>query len=164
MKLCNWWRGLADSKRHSLQAVDKLLCKWCRTLPLPAMVTRYTVFLAGAAPHKSGWCRYQSRFNNSIKRVLICDICYKQIHVRKQISIMCNRIEHWGHLRSSSIRQAQDTYTWTCHLHWESRLTTHTDITPRHPSRHWSKQWVTTTTTRGSAVMKNICYCQDNCS
>ena len=73
------------------------------------------------------------------KRVWICDICYKQIHVRKQISIRCNRIEHWVHLRCAGIRQAQYTDTWTCHLHRESRLITHTDITPPHPSRHWSK-------------------------
>ena len=32
------------------------------------------------------------------KRVWICDTYYKQIHVRKQISIRCNRIEHWVHL------------------------------------------------------------------
>ena len=51
------------------------------------------------------------------KRVWICDICYKQIHVRKQISIRCNRIEHWVHLRCAGIRQAQYTDTWTCHLH-----------------------------------------------
>ena len=31
------------------------------------------------------------------KKVWICDICHKQIHVRKQISIRCNRIEHWVH-------------------------------------------------------------------
>ena len=64
------------------------------------------------------------------KRVWICDICYKQIHVRKQISIRCNRIEHWVHLRYAGIRQAQYTDTRTCHLHRESRLTTHTYITP----------------------------------
>ena len=34
------------------------------------------------------------------KQVWICDICHQQIHGRKQISIMCNRIEHWVHLRS----------------------------------------------------------------
>ena len=28
------------------------------------------------------------------KQVWICDICYRQIQVRKQISIRCNRIEH----------------------------------------------------------------------
>ena len=72
----------------------------------------------------------------SQKRVWICDIGYKQIHVRKQISLRCNRIEHWVHLRCAGIRQAQ--YTYTCHLHRESRLAPHTDITPPHPSRPWS--------------------------
>ena len=33
------------------------------------------------------------------KQVWICDICHRQIQVRKQISIRCNRIEHWVHLR-----------------------------------------------------------------
>ena len=73
------------------------------------------------------------------KKVWICDICHKQIHVRKQISIRCNRIEHWVHLRCAGIRQAQYTDTWTCHLHRESRLTPHTDITPPHRSRPLSK-------------------------
>ena len=41
------------------------------------------------------------------KRVWICDICYKQIHVRKQISIRCNMIEHWVHLRCAGTRQTQ---------------------------------------------------------
>ena len=74
------------------------------------------------------------------KRVWICDICYKQIHVKKQISIRCNRIEHWVHLRCAGICQTQYSDTWTCHLlHRESRLTTHTYITPPHPSRPWFK-------------------------
>ena len=73
------------------------------------------------------------------KKVWICAICHKQIHVRKQIFIRCNRIEHWVHLRYAGIRQAQYTDTWTCHLHRESRLTPHTDITPPHRSRPWSK-------------------------
>ena len=59
------------------------------------------------------------------KKVWICDICHKQIHVRKQISIRCNRIEHWVHLRCAGIRQAQYTDTWTCHLHRESTHTSH---------------------------------------
>ena len=50
------------------------------------------------------------------KQVWICDICHKQIHARKQISIRCNRIEHWVHLRCAGI-QAKYTDTWTCHLH-----------------------------------------------
>ena len=73
------------------------------------------------------------------KQVWICDMCHKQIHVRKQISIRCNSIEHWVHLRCAGVRQAQYIDTWTCHLHRESRLTPHTDITPPHLSRPWSK-------------------------
>ena len=65
----------------------------------------------------------------SNKRVWMCDICYKQIHVRKQISIRCNTIKHCVHLRCAGIRQAQYTDTWACHLHISSRLTTHTDNT-----------------------------------
>ena len=33
------------------------------------------------------------------KQVWICDICHKQIHGVKQMSIRCNRIEHWVHLK-----------------------------------------------------------------
>ena len=62
-----------------------------------------------------------------------------KIRVRKQISIRCNRIEHWVHLRCAGIRQEQYTDTWTCHLHRESRLTPHTDITQPHRSQPWSK-------------------------
>ena len=76
---------------------------------------------------------------NTHKQVWICDICHKQIHVRKQISIRCNGIEYWVHLRCAGIRQKQYTDTWTCHLHRESRLATHTDIKPPHPSRPSSK-------------------------
>ena len=64
------------------------------------------------------------------KRIWIGDICYKQIHVRKQISIRCNRIEHWVHLICAGISQEQYTDTWACHLHRESILITHIDITP----------------------------------
>ena len=61
------------------------------------------------------------------KKVWICDICHKQINIRKPISIRCNRIEHWVRLRCAGTHQAQYTDTWTCHLHRESRLTPHTD-------------------------------------
>ena len=44
-------------------------------------------------------------------------------------------IEHWVHLLCAGIRQAQYTDTWTCHIHREYRITSHTDITPPHPSR-----------------------------
>ena len=48
-------------------------------------------------------------------------------------------IEHWVHLRCAGIHQAQYTDTWTCPLHRESRLTPHTDMSPPHRSRPWSK-------------------------
>ena len=71
------------------------------------------------------------------KQICIWDICHKQIHGRKQIPIRCNRIEQWVHLRCAGIRLAQYTDTWTCHLHKDSRLITHTDIS--HSSRPCSK-------------------------
>ena len=67
-------------------------------------------------------------------------IYHKQIHGMKPISIRCNMIEYWWvHLRCAGIRLAHYTDTWTCHLHTKSKLTTHTDITPPHPSRHCFK-------------------------
>ena len=49
------------------------------------------------------------------KQVWICDICHKQIHGRKKISMMFYMIEHWEHLKCAGIRLAQYTDTWTCH-------------------------------------------------
>ena len=63
------------------------------------------------------------------KQVWICGICHRQIQVRKQISIRCNRIEHWVHQRCAGIRLAQYTDTWTCHQHRESILTIYIDFT-----------------------------------
>ena len=109
------------SKRHSGL---KLLCKLCRTSPPPAMGARFTVFWAFGP---AGWLALLLTKAGDVetnpgpttlnKKVWICDICHKQIHVRKQISIRCNRIEHWVHLICAGIRQAQYTDTWTCHLH-----------------------------------------------
>ena len=79
---------------------------------------------------KSGDVETNPGPTTSHKRVWICDICHKEIHVRKQISISFNMIEQWVHLRCASIRQSQYTDTWTCHLHRESGLTYHIDITP----------------------------------
>ena len=38
------------------------------------------------------------------KKVWISDICHKQIHVRKQLSIRGNTIEHWVHIRCAGIQ------------------------------------------------------------
>ena len=58
--------------------------------PSPAMVTGFTVFYF----IKAGDVETNPGPKNTHKQVWICDICHKQIHGRKQISIMCNRIEH----------------------------------------------------------------------
>ena len=110
--------------------------QWGTDLPFLSKPTMRSRWMAGAVPHKK--CDVEANPGPATlnKRVWICDICYKQMHVRKQISTRCNRIEHWVHLRCVSIRQAQYTDTWTCHLHRESRLTTHTDITPPDPPDH----------------------------
>ena len=56
------------------------------------------------------------------KKVWICDICYKQIHVRKQISIRCSRIEHWVHLRCAG----PNTLHRYLDLPYTQRIQTHT--------------------------------------
>ena len=114
-------------KRWSSHSGFKLLCKLCRTSPPPAMGARFTVFWACRSCGPAGWLALLLTQAGDVetnpgpttlnKKVWICDICHKQIHVRKQISIRCNRIEHWVHLRCAGIRQAQYTDTWTCHLH-----------------------------------------------
>ena len=114
-------------KRWSCHSGYKMLCKLCRNLPPPTMGARFTVFWACRPSGPAGWLALlliragdvetNPGPTTSHKRVWICDICYKQIHVRKQIPIMWNRIEHWEHLRCAGFRQAQYTDTWTCHLH-----------------------------------------------
>ena len=139
---------MSGSKRHSLQAVELsqrtlAAVQIVSNLPAPAMGARFTAFWAcrpcGPAGclalllTKAGDVETNPGPTTLNKQVWICDICHKQIHVRKQISIRCNVIEHTG------LRQTQYTDTWTCHLHRESRLTPHTYITPPHRSRPWSK-------------------------
>ena len=119
-------------KRWSCHSRYKLLCKLCRTHPPPAMGT-------GHADPLDGWrCSSYKRVMSrqiQVRQHHTNEFAFKQIHVRKQISIRCNGIEHWVHLRCAGIRQAQYTDTWTCHLHRESGLASHTDITPLNPCR-----------------------------
>ena len=108
-------------KRWSCHSGLKPLCKLCRTSPPPAMGARFTVFWACRPCGPDGWLALLLTKAGDVetnpgpttlnKKVWICDICHKQIHVRKQISIRCNRIEHWVHLRCAGIRQAQYTDT-----------------------------------------------------
>ena len=117
------------SKRHSLQAVE--LSRWIQTavqiVPKPpALSNGCPIYRFGTGRPcepagrlvilliKAGYVETNPGPTASHKRVWICDICYKQIHVRKQISIRCNMIEHWVHLTFAGIRQAQYTDTWTC--------------------------------------------------
>ena len=129
---------LVGSKRHSLQAVElsqrtQAAVHIVSNLPAPCNVGQIYVFWACRPCGPVGWLALLLTKAGDVetnpgpttlnKQVWICDICHKQIQVRKQISIRCNRIEHWVHLRCAGVRQAQYTYTWTCHLHRESRLT-----------------------------------------
>ena len=134
-----------SSKRHSLHAVElsqrsgKPLCKLCRPLLPPAigpdlpfcwasrpcgLAGRLTILLI-----KAGDVETDLGPTTTHKQVWICYIYHRQIHGRKQISIRCNRIEH----SVSAEHNTQDTLT--CHLHKESRLTIHIDITPQHSPR-----------------------------
>ena len=146
---------MRGSKRHSLQAVGlsqrtQAAVQIVSNLPAPTNGGPDLPFFGACRTcGPAGWLALRLTKVGAVetnpgpttlnKKVWICDICHKQIRARKQISIRCNRIEHWVHLRCAGIRQAQYTDTWTCHLHRESRLTPHTDITPPHCSRPWSK-------------------------
>ena len=122
--------SMCGSKRHSLQAVElsqrtQAAVQIVSNLPAPSNGGPNLPFFghAGNADPlallltKAGDVETNPGPTTLNKNVWICDICHKQIHVRKQISIRCNRIEHWVHLRCAGIRQAQYTDTWTCHLH-----------------------------------------------
>ena len=131
--------AVEPSQRWSRHSGLKLLCKLCQTSPPPSLGPNLPFFRHAGHADPLGNVETNPGPTTLNKKVWICDICHKQIHVRKHISIRSNRIEHWVHLRCAGIHQAQYTDTWTCHLHRESRLTPHTDITPLHRSRPWSK-------------------------
>ena len=63
-------------KRWSYHSGYKRLYKLCQTLPQWGPVYR---FFGPTTSHTQVW---------------ICDICHKQLHGRKQISIRCTIIEH----------------------------------------------------------------------
>ena len=101
------------SKRHSLQAVELSQ----RLQPTVQIVSKppAPVFLTGRPCGstgrlallliKAGDVGRNPGPTTTHKQVWICDICHKQIYRRNQISIRCNRIEHWVHLRCAGIRQ-----------------------------------------------------------
>ena len=95
--------------------------QWGSNLPClvkPAIRTRC---MSGLRTRCMAGCREKSRPNNNTHtQVWICDICHKQIHGRKPISIMCNMIEHWMHLRCAIYRYKSSTRrirTHTSHRH-----------------------------------------------
>ena len=67
--------------------------------------------MTGVVPKKAADVETNPGPITTHKQVWILDIYHKQIHGRKQISIRCNRIEYWMHLRCAGIRQAQYTHT-----------------------------------------------------
>ena len=104
-------------------------------LPAPRNRAPITVFRASRPCGPAGWLAMllinagdvetNPRPTTTHKQAWICDICHRQQQVMKQISIRCNRIEHWVHPRCSGIRQAQCTDTWTCHQHIIQTHNTH---------------------------------------
>ena len=87
-------------KRHSIQAVElsQTAVQIVSNPPAPVMGARFNDFLgqvgyADPLPLiKAGDVETNPGPTNTHKQVWIIDICQKQIHVRKQISIRCNRI------------------------------------------------------------------------
>ena len=100
-------------KQWSCHSGLKLLCKSCQTFPPPACRPCGPAGWLALLLTKAGDVETNPGPTTLNKQVWICDICHEQIHVRKQISIRCNRIEHWVHLRCAGIRHAQYTDTWT---------------------------------------------------
>ena len=92
-------------KRRSCHSGYKPLCKLCRNLPPPVMGIRYTVFLESRPCGPDGWLALLFTKSGDVetsqspttthKHFYICDICLKQMHGRKHISIRCNR--HTSH-------------------------------------------------------------------
>ena len=110
------------------------LCKLCQPLPPQKWGLDYRFLGASQPCGPTGWLEIllikvvdvetNPGQTTTRKQVWICDICHRQIEVRKKISITGNRTEHWVHLRCAGIRLAQYSNTWTCHQHRESRHNT----------------------------------------
>ena len=111
--------GLVGSKRHILEAVERsqrtqAAVQIVSNLPAPSNGGPIYRFWACRSCGPAGWLALLFTKAGDVetnpgpttlnKQVWICKICHKQIQVRKQISIICNRIEHWVHLRCAGIR------------------------------------------------------------
>ena len=101
------------SNRHSLQAVD--LSQWLQTAvqivskpPAPSNGNPTSRLWTSRQCGPAGWLVLPLIKEGDVqtnpgpttthKQVLMFDIGHKQIHGRKYISIMCNRIKHWVHI------------------------------------------------------------------
>ena len=97
------------SKRHSLQSVElsqrtQAAVLIVSNLPVPSNGGSIYRFWACRPCGPAGWLALLLTKAGDVdtnagptilnKQFWIWDICHKQIHVRKQISIRCNRIEH----------------------------------------------------------------------
>ena len=99
-----------------LSAVQILLIS-----PVPSNGSRFTVFWSSRPCGPAWWLALllikvgDVETNPSpitkLKKVWICDIYHRQIHVCKQISKRCNMIEHWVNLRFAGISRALYTDT-----------------------------------------------------
>ena len=78
------WFCSEGSKGHNLQAVELSQ----RSQTAMQIVSNPPVVLIKADDVETN-----TGPTNTQKQVWICDICHTQIHVRKQISIRCNRID-----------------------------------------------------------------------
>ena len=120
LSISKWGTNTRGSKRHSIHAVElsqltQAAVQIGSNLPRPSNGGPITVFWACRPRRPTGWLALLLTKAGDVntnpgpttlnKKVRICDICQKQIHVRNQISIRCNRIEHWVHLRCAGIRQ-----------------------------------------------------------
>ena len=98
-----------SSKQHILQAVElsqrsQTAVQIVSNLLAPSNGGPFHCFLGASRPCRpDGWLALLLTKAGEVetipgprtshKRVWICDICYKQIHVRKKISIRCNIVE-----------------------------------------------------------------------
>ena len=112
---------LAGSKRHSLHAVElsQRSGKPCANCVDPSGPQQWEPdyrFWASRSCGPAGWLAMLLKKAGDVetnpgpttirKQVWICNICHRQIQVRKHISVRCNSIEHWVHLRCAGIRLA----------------------------------------------------------
>ena len=98
---------------HPVAVLNAAFCMTCSLLMQGASIRggggRFTVFWESWPCGPAGWLallliKPVDVETNAVpttthRHVWICDLSYKQIHGRKQISIRCNRIEHWVYLR-----------------------------------------------------------------